>query len=48
MSLHSSCWRVRKLRGGNSETGFSHIPMLTYGESLGHDKSLSNLIKIYF
>ena len=32
------------LRGGNSETGFSPIPMLTYGENLPHDNSLCNLI----
>ena len=35
---------LRILRGGNSETGFSPIPMLTYGESLPHDNSLCNLI----
>ena len=32
------------LRGGNSETGFSPIAMLIYGESLPHDNSLCNLI----
>ena len=30
--------------GGNSETGFLPIPMLTYGEILPHDNSLRNLI----
>ena len=32
------------LRGDNSDTGFSPIPMLTYGEILPHDNLLCNLI----
>ena len=31
-----------RLRGGNSDTGFSSIPMLTYGEILPHVYSLHN------
>ena len=42
--VQSTASQYASLRRGNSETVFSPIPMLTYGESLPYDNSLCNLI----